>query len=37
MEWNGYFYEIVNPLFGRGIFLGMTNPIHPGIAIPLKK
>jgi hypothetical protein len=42
MEWNSYSYEIVNPLFGMDIFLGkvipkgMTNPIHTGIAIPLK-
>jgi hypothetical protein len=42
MEWNDYSYGIVNPLFGRGILLGivipmgMTNLIHTRIAIPLK-
>jgi hypothetical protein len=42
MEWNDYSYEIVNPLLGRDIFLGiiipmrMTNLIDTGIAIPLK-
>jgi hypothetical protein len=42
MEWNSYSYEIVNPLFGRNIFLGkvipkrITNLIYTGIAIPLK-
>jgi hypothetical protein len=42
MKWNNYFYGIVNPLFGMGIFLGIviligiTNPIHTGITIPLK-
>jgi hypothetical protein len=48
MEWNDYSYGIVNPLFGRDIFLGivislgivipmgMTNLIHTGITIPLK-
>jgi hypothetical protein len=42
MKWNSYSYKIVNPLFGRGIFLGkvtpkeMTNLINIGIAILLK-
>ena len=42
IKWNGYSYRIVNHLFGKGIFLGivipmgMTNPIHKGITIPLK-
>jgi hypothetical protein len=42
MKWNSYSYKIVNPLFGRGIFLGkvtpkeMTNLINIGITILLK-
>jgi hypothetical protein len=42
LEWNGYSYRIVILLFGRSLFLeiiipmGMTNPIHTGITIPLK-
>ena len=43
MEWNDYSYGIVNHLLGRSIFLeivipmGMSNPIHKEIVIPLKK
>ena len=42
IKWNDYSIRIVNPLFGRGIFLeivilmGMTNHIHTRITIPLK-
>jgi hypothetical protein len=42
LEWNGYSYGIVILLFGKGIFLGIvipigiTNPLHTRIAIPLK-
>jgi hypothetical protein len=42
MKWNNYFYGIINPLFGRDIFLEIVIPmeianlIHIGIVIPLK-
>jgi hypothetical protein len=42
LEWNGYSYGMLILLFGKGLFLGIvismgiTNPLHIGIVIPLK-
>ena len=44
MEWNSYSYEMIILLFVKGLLfleivipIGITNPLHIGIVIPLKK